>query len=93
MTILHRAAQVEGSMKRAKALEEKCPSVTQIKDADGYTLLYQAICVSHDSNLVWYLASVTTNEGSGYPFSDPHAAVIFCALMKLQTFLLLLGPL
>ena len=73
-TILHKIAHNRGSMKSAKALVEKCPSLTQEKDSDGFTPLLTAIRNnSKDSDLAWYLAWATTNEEPGHPFTGPPA--------------------
>ena len=69
-TILHHVSRVSQGMNSVKVLVQKCPYLTQITDSKGLTPLYTAIEQCSDSDLIWYLTLVTTNEAPSRPLSD-----------------------
>ncbi|KAK6288907.1 hypothetical protein POUND7_000448 [Theobroma cacao] len=71
-TALHHAA-IGGHLKMAEALIRKNPKLTQIPENSGKTPLLCAVIFFSTHELVRYLASVTTNEEPGCPFSGHEA--------------------
>ena len=80
-TILHYVARLSGSMNSARALVEKCPSLIQAQNSNGFTPLHIAIHQSDDSDLVWYLMLVTTSEAPDCPFTDRDAGNLLYSLL------------
>ncbi|KAL5572354.1 hypothetical protein UlMin_021951 [Ulmus minor] len=70
-TALHHVA-VSGSLRTAKALIKKNPTLTNILDKTGHTPLLIAVALGcQHKDLVWYLSMVTKDEGPTRHFSGP----------------------
>ncbi|KAK7288523.1 hypothetical protein RIF29_01984 [Crotalaria pallida] len=78
-TCLHYVAMGE-SVKTAKELVAKNPSLTQVTDFKGFTPLLYSITSTGHKEMVWYLASNTTDERPGCPFSGPSAGQLVALL-------------
>ena len=78
-TCLHYVAMGK-SVKAAKALVAKNPSVTQVTDFKGFIPLINSITSTRCKEMIWYLLMNTTDERPGCPFSGPSASKLVAFL-------------